>query len=285
MLIHKYNINHSNLNPNNILFDENFYPHLSDFYKAKINGKSNFDDFYDASEVKNTIFNKKTDVYSFGMIMQKLLTTFRRRNSKLIDYVNQGFIDLIKKCKSKNQEERPNFEDIFTMLSYDENCYIKSVHINEISNYVKRIANDLIFCTICKNKILNGDLLYYPGFSYHKSCIKCTVCNKKFDSESKIEDFVCIAPGLFLCQQYCIDHLSSQKLPQCQDKINQNIVREIFDYPVFNNDNTANYKPEEILVDSDMIENSFRIDKPYESFIPTVTFHFDVSPEEIDFKK
>lgn len=292
MLLNKHNIIHGNLNTFNVLIDEKFYPQISDFYKSKFFNNFNIaQDFIAPELTEKKEFNEKTDVYSFGMIMYYLLSIVNPKSNKVFksgsviqmpDYISKSFQDLIKKCLSVNQEERPKFEEIFKMVTYDKSFYLESIDLNELSEYINSITNDPIFCTICQEKILNNDLLYYSGFPYHKYCIKCSVCKKKINL---YDEFTCIGQNLFLCHNHCKDPSSSHELAHCQDEITKNIIKEKFDFQFFNKDNIDNCSQDEIFIDSKTIENSFQINKPYELFIPTVTFHFDISPEKFDYKK
>lgn len=57
------------------------------------------------------------------------------------------------------------------------------------------------------------------------------------------------------------------------------------EFPVFNSDNITEYPPDEIFIDSWMIQNSFQPNKKYNCFFPSVTFHFDKTTSEINFEK
>ena len=107
------------------------------------------------------------------------------------------------------------------MVTYDKSFYLESIDLNELSEYINSITNDPIFCTICQEKILNNDLLYYSGFPYHKYCIKCSVCKKKINL---YDEFTCIGQNLFLCHNHCKDPSSSHELAHCQDEITKNRI-------------------------------------------------------------
>lgn len=85
MHLHRHNIIHCDLKPANILLDSNYHPHLTDFGLSQIfkldskilNSKST--EFgtviYMAPEViESNIYNRKIDVYSFGIMIYEIIT-------------------------------------------------------------------------------------------------------------------------------------------------------------------------------------------------------------------
>lgn len=79
--LHSKNIIHRYLIPNGIFVDSNYYPKISDFDFAK-DISDNYDEevdflgnyFYTASETFKSKYSKSSDVYSFGMIIYKMVT-------------------------------------------------------------------------------------------------------------------------------------------------------------------------------------------------------------------
>lgn len=308
MLLHKHKIIHGDLKPSNILLDKNYLPKLTDFQDSRVeNTQITYTTLYSAPEVLlNLQFSEKSDVFSFGIIMYEVITNLFPY-SDLINrsyHVSQNIINgdrpkftapikeslknLIEQCWSHNPKDRPSFEEIFYKLAYDQNYYFNDIQFNEIMDYIDTIKSDLIFCTVCKEKIEPLETLYYSGNPYHKRCIKCIECQCSFTENNMLDDFICITPGLFMCRQHYENYqrmpkLSENLLQLYQDKKLENIINEKFDQPIFNSDNILDYKPDEIFIDSNMIENSFQIDKPYEYFIPTVKLHFDKSANKVDF--
>lgn len=146
------------------------------------------------------------------------------------------------------------------------------------------------FCKVCNQSIDDSDLLVYSNISYHIKCVKCSVCNKKCHSKQQKDEFICISPGLFFCKDHYKQYKGSKKLPKniqndYHEKTKKNLVEVLFDPQNFSNKEIDKHQPEDIFITSDMIQKSFTINKPYECFVPTITYHFDISPEKIDFNK
>ena len=95
--LHSNNIIHHNLCPNNIFFDANFYPYITNF-EAFIDSDddpsfykiSNLDENCIAPEIiKNNKADEKTDAYSFAIIMYYIFAQkypFSELNSLIIRY-------------------------------------------------------------------------------------------------------------------------------------------------------------------------------------------------------
>lgn len=82
--LHAHNIIHGNLKPENILFDTNLNPKITDFgfsnfnYQDSILKSSNEKLIYTPPEIFSDLkFTKESDVYSFSMIVYEILTTER----------------------------------------------------------------------------------------------------------------------------------------------------------------------------------------------------------------
>lgn len=305
MLLSKYNMINGNLNPENILLDENFSPHLSNFCTNQLNIYQGT--IYSAPEILQTQqFDKKSDVYSFSLIMYQILTSSEpyaelkllsnlHISSKIIenyrpkfpDSVNESLKKLIEQCWSGEPEKRPSFETIFFKLAYDKNFYLEGVDEIEVNQYINSIKDDLILCTICHENIDKKDLVYFSSRSYHKHCVKCLICGKQNDQNEDKNDFVCVTPKLFFCDQHYAEIEETKQMPQnvvseYKEQILDKIIDDSFDPPYFNNDNITEYETNEIFIDSEMIDNSFQMNQPFEYFFPTVKFHFEKSPEEIN---
>ena len=175
--LHDRSIIHRDLKTDNILLDEDFRPHISDFGLSKFieaghtRSQTKFGGTlqYEAPEILQGLkYDQKVDVYSFAILMFEVLTDsvpfpelekedFNTFNfiSKLINEnyrpkftvpVKKSFTNLIERCWSKNPEERPDFGEIFTMLSNknnnheDEDLFLDDVDVNEFNLYVEDIT-------------------------------------------------------------------------------------------------------------------------------------------------
>ncbi|KAK8845713.1 hypothetical protein M9Y10_020631 [Tritrichomonas musculus] len=168
--LHSLNIVHCNLNPDNILEDEHFFPKISDFGSSKripsnmndndpnifeINGENNENYknlMYSSPEVlEKQYYSKAGDVYSFGMIMYHILTCeipFNElNNSDMCNAILEGkrpelkygisdiYRKLIEKCWSQNKDDRPTFSEIVSYLE-SKSCLLENVDIKQFNKYV-----------------------------------------------------------------------------------------------------------------------------------------------------
>lgn len=153
--IHQENIIHGNLKPSNILLDENNYPLISDIgYKKDCSYQDNVDkdDFlYSAPEIVlsngEIDYCKKSDVFSFGMLIYYILTgkkpyddypnmdnndfigfLSRKDSLRLPPDVPSYFCYLISLMWKKNSIERPSFSDIVNL--FDAGIVFPSIRTN-----------------------------------------------------------------------------------------------------------------------------------------------------------
>ena len=146
MYLHLRQIIHKNLKPSNILLDQNFHPLLSDYFYSTSQSQS-INSVYTAPEIlKGKPYNGKADVYSFGIIMYEIVTdsppypllakgkmtplqlakkvTNENYRPKFTTRVKKPIQKLIEKCWSKDQKERPTFDELFKKLAFNiENIY------------------------------------------------------------------------------------------------------------------------------------------------------------------
>ncbi|KAK8898411.1 hypothetical protein M9Y10_000698 [Tritrichomonas musculus] len=170
--LHKHGTIHRDLKPDNILTDEEYYPHICDFGLSRCFEKSlkNSDILTMTSSVGTPIYmapellngddhyGPSVDVYSFAMIAYELATgkkPFDKEKSafsfgkKIIDGYRPTFPDsfpekmqeLICRCWSKNVSERPSFEEIFNELSKDFSYLGEDVEEDEIEEFISNLPN------------------------------------------------------------------------------------------------------------------------------------------------
>ena len=166
------------IEPRIIFLDEKFYPHLNTFYTSShINNYKAPKD--NAKLFESKIELMKSDVFSFGLIMYELLASVNLFSDEKIspsqvikdimsgnylefpESISEPFKKLIKSCLSADQNVRPTFVDIFYLLANDSNYCLDDVDLNEYKEYIKSIANDLVFCTTCCKLIEEDELFYF----------------------------------------------------------------------------------------------------------------------------
>ena len=145
--LHDLNICHRNLNPNNILIDDNFYPIIYNYGISPNFDPSAIEEFtgnvnyFSPEQVSGEPFTKHSDIYSYGLIVNELFTKEipynGLKNVEICDMITSGklpriagehdeifdfFSRLIKKCLNKDPKKRLNFKKIFKMIKseYDE---------------------------------------------------------------------------------------------------------------------------------------------------------------------
>ena len=165
--LHSCKIIHQNLNNECIFLDDNMFPKISDFgilkkfhlletmtFQSMLGIRSNA--AYSSPEIlQNKTISKACDVYSFAIIIFELLTgeiAFRNLNSEKvfeevvlkyrpdIQKINSRFYrELIEKCWSQNEKDRPTFKKIAKLLKKQCDIITDEIERENFFKYVKYI--------------------------------------------------------------------------------------------------------------------------------------------------
>lgn len=165
MLLHKNHVIHRDLKPENILLDKNYQPRITDFGLAKFFSQGNsFEQSifhcgtypYMAPEVfDSSHYDTKVDVYAFGILMYEVVTgkiaykikktdnnnkfdLFKENvkngmRPKFSEPIKKGLRRMIIQCWSKDPDQRPTFDEIYSKLSLTSNDYYIDSTTNSIS--------------------------------------------------------------------------------------------------------------------------------------------------------
>ena len=159
MILHQHHIIHRDLKPGNILLDNEYHPHITDFGLSKLyeTGRSMIQSqqcgtsMYMAPEIIEGIrYNGKVDVYSFGILMFEVVTDSvpyplllngkmspYSFNKKIIEEdlrpkfefpINPSIQKLIESCWAKDPKERPTFEEIYKKLAYNIDDLVDNIY-------------------------------------------------------------------------------------------------------------------------------------------------------------
>ena len=168
--LHENNIIHRDLKPQNILMDSNFYPRVCDFGLSRFLPKNNSNwkltskgvgtPKYMAPELfeGNEEYGFSVDVYSFAILAYEIVTgkdsledsledSFYTHCKKVLNGVRPKFDgckvtdkmqNLIEKCWSTDEKERPTFGEIFDLLSQNIGEYsYEDLDQKEVNDYLK----------------------------------------------------------------------------------------------------------------------------------------------------
>lgn len=140
--IHKNNVIHLNLLPENVLLDKDFHPHIGGFSQSR-----NLPDTMVAGASDSPIFiGFKVDVFSFGLIAFEILTKnspseAKRQISKgslvFPKGVGQNIKTIIHDCLDTDPNKRPTFDEIFQRISADQNC----LESPEALEYIEKLTD------------------------------------------------------------------------------------------------------------------------------------------------
>lgn len=169
---HQKNIIHFDLNPSNVVLDENYYPKIRRFSEAEFCEKEIVYDelkgsplYMSPEMIRSETITKKIDVYSYSLILYNLLTEklpFYDKKVigvfKIFEMVKKGerptlvpneisvsFEKLIKKCWDDDPNNRPSFVEIIKLFinKKDEFFDYSIVDKNKFDKYVKEVIEDL----------------------------------------------------------------------------------------------------------------------------------------------
>ncbi|KAK8836560.1 hypothetical protein M9Y10_037493 [Tritrichomonas musculus] len=175
--IHQKGIIHRNLNPSNILLDDNYYPRVSGFglsrafphpldisMKLDMSGNSGTL-LYMAPELLNDDiqYGIGVDIYAFSILAYEVITgkdpydhgdkhvfsisqdiISGDRPNLSLDDITDPMKDLLLRCWSEDVADRPSFDEIFKTLSSDFKLFINhKVDEKEILDYIQNLNKTL----------------------------------------------------------------------------------------------------------------------------------------------
>ena len=197
--IHKNNLIHRDLTPDNIFINENNKIKIGDFGITKILTDNNKYTksiiekiHYIAPEIElGEKYNNKVDIYSLGCIIYELFTLneyyidkkIHEKECKInLEVYNSQWQELIESLTKKDYHKRPDVEEIFSLVSKEEQrtlfTYKESLFFDGRQKIKDRYYNEikaLIECFWC-HKIVKTPL----------NCIKCNhiFCRDCFEENS-----------------------------------------------------------------------------------------------------
>lgn len=157
--LHSNKIAHCNLRPNNILFDGDYFPSLVGFgisreYIERMPTAINTFDYFAPELYGSQTFDKNTDMYSFGLIVNEIYSRQKTFSGLSRDQISKrkldgdvhadsnipGFLsNLIERCLSVDPKNRPSCSEILTAVKN----YINDDLDDNIAllTYVKELRN------------------------------------------------------------------------------------------------------------------------------------------------
>ena len=167
--LHSLDIFNFVLSPFTIFIDDNYSPHISEFFFTKFSddllylsiGPQNFlNDPKSLYQFPNYItdepLRKEDNVFSFGFILYKIITgedpfseydhlTFPLfksildgRRPNIPKNISKNVANLIELCYHKDASKRPTFEDLYNKLQ-DPKYFLEGVDASKVSEYIKSV--------------------------------------------------------------------------------------------------------------------------------------------------
>ena len=180
--LHRQGVLHLDLKPLNILLDDDFNPKICDFGLSRCIPQSftksvqmtiknlGGSPLYMAPEILQgeTHFGYAVDVYAFGLIAYQIATGYEpffefgeninifvimkaissNFEHKFPEKFPKNMKKLILKCLKKKPEERPTFDEIFSVIEKDLSLLGQNVDVEEINSYIlqlKSVSYDMNF--------------------------------------------------------------------------------------------------------------------------------------------
>lgn len=175
MYLHQHRILHRDLKPGNVLLDDDFNPHITDFglsqtfekYEGMHTGSVGEvgTPIYMAPEIiEDNEYSPKVDVYAFGILMYEVVTDStpypgigHMLPQRFLHLVLNGQItiqfnvpvkksikSLIERCINRDPLERPSFEDIYTMLSTGKDPVLDDIDDDPHRYFLDDVDDDAV---------------------------------------------------------------------------------------------------------------------------------------------
>lgn len=160
--LHKNFILHRELSSSNIFIDDNFHPKLDNigFYDNinsidKICKIENIPFFFAPEYYESNKYTEKSDVYSYGFILYSLFSKSKieeeinlkeilndisqHKKPTIIKEIPECFHQLIEKCFSQDESERPKFDEICQKLEKNTEFNTEDIDYDEYKRYINII--------------------------------------------------------------------------------------------------------------------------------------------------
>lgn len=153
--LHKNDIYNPFINPTNILINDEYQPKLTNYFlqNRKVGLDNNISCYYQSPEyLHSKVISEKSEVYSFGLIVYSIIMNkipihenfhieFNNNNVELDQEIPKFYQELIKKCLSKEPEERPSFSNIIHELE-SEKVIIDGIDEIKYREYIQKVKQE-----------------------------------------------------------------------------------------------------------------------------------------------